>query len=210
MTRKLIRCISIALVVGFLLYNSVYFKKLSAMKAATPVAFDAMAYSKKLWNDQLPARINTAVGLDVLLPTLQTNPNQAFDKYSNALAIGNIRYSLVQAAGRVTAVDENAVTIQAGNATIHLQTEYVYGNAIRDASGLVDINNFVNTTDLNNVSEALNKQVREQVLPPFKKAVQKTDSVWFAGALELNKEHVHLQELEVIPVQVKIVKHKQD
>jgi predicted lipoprotein len=205
MTGKLIKYLSIALIAVFLLYNSVYFKKLSAMKATTPVAFDATAFSKKLWNDQLPVRINSAVGLDVLLPALQTNPGQAFDKYSNALAIGNIRYSLVQAAGRVTAVDENAVTIQAGNATIHLQIEYVYGNAIRDASGLVDIKNFVNTTDLNNVSEALNKQVREQVLPPFKKAVQKADSVWFAGALELNKEHVHLQELQIIPVQVKII-----
>jgi predicted lipoprotein len=205
MTGKLIKYISIAVIAGFLLYNSVYFKKLSAMKATTPVAFDATAFSKKLWNDQLPARINNAIGLDVLLPALQSNPGQAFDKYSNALAIGNIRYSLVQAAGRVTAVEENAVTIQAGNATIHLQTEYVYGNAIRDASGLVDIKNFVNTTDLNNVSEALNKQVREQVLPPFKKTVQKTDSVWFAGALELNREHVHLQELQIIPVQVKII-----
>jgi predicted lipoprotein len=205
MTGKLIKYISIAVIAGFLLYNSVYFKKLSAMKATTPVAFDATAFSKKLWNDQLPARINSAVGLDVLLPALQSNPGQAFDKYSNALAIGNIRYSLVQAAGRVTAVDENTVTIQAGNATIHLQTEYVYGNAIRDASGLVDIQHFVNTADLNNVSEALNKQVREQVLPPFKKAVQKADSVWFAGALELNKEHVHLQELQIIPVQVKII-----
>jgi len=210
MTGKLIKYISIVLIAVFLLYNSVYIKKLSAMKAAAPAAFDAVAYSTKLWNEQLPARISKATALDVLLPALQADPDKAFAAYSHALAVGNIRYSLIQAAGSVTAIDENTVTIKSGNATIHLQTEYVYGNAIRDASGLVDIKDFVNTTDLNNISEALNKQVRTQVLPPFKKEVQKADSVWFAGALELNKEHVHLQELEVMPVQVKIVKRKQD
>lgn len=209
MTGKLIKYTLIVLITGGLLYNSVYIKKLSVVKAATPAAFDAVAFSKKLWNDQLPVRVNSAPGLDVLLAALQSNPDRAFEKYSHAIAIGNIRYSLVQAAGRVTAIDEDEVRVEvrqgATPVTVHLATEYVYGNAIRDASGLVDVKNFVNTTDLNNISESLNKQVKEQVLPPFKQAVQKKDSLWFAAVLELNKAHVKLQEPDLIPVQIKIV-----
>jgi predicted lipoprotein len=205
---KLIKYGTIVLIAGFLLYNSVYIKKLSAVRATTPTAFDAAAFSKKLFAEQLPARIQSAVPLDTLLRALEANPNEAFDKYTNALAIGNICYSLVQATGRVVAIKDDEVIIQVGAApvTIHLATEYIYGNAIRDASGLVNVKDFVNTTDLNNISESLNKQVKELILPPFKNSVQKTDSVWFAGALELNKEHVHVQEPEVIPVQVKIIR----
>lgn len=202
---KFIRYGVLVLIAGFLLYHSIYFKKLSAVRAATPAAFDATTFSKKLFNEQLPGRIQSAVPLDSLLQALQTNPAQAFEKYTNALAIGNIRYGLIQASGRVTAINDDEVTIQVGKVPVHLATEYIYGNAIRDASGLVDVKDFVNTTDLNNISESLNKQVREEVLPPFKKAVQKSDSVWFAGALELNMEHVHVQSPEVIPVQVKII-----
>jgi predicted lipoprotein len=203
---KVIKYGVIVLITGFLLYNSIYIKKLSAVRAATPTAFDAAAFSKKLFADRLPGRIQTAVPLDTLLQALQANPNEAFTKYANALAIGNLRYSLVQASGRVLAIKDDEVIIQAGAVPVHLATEYIYGNAIRDASGLVDVKDFVNTTDLNNISESLNKQVRELVLPPFKTTVQKSDSVWFAGALELNKEHVHVQSPEVIPVQVKIIR----
>jgi predicted lipoprotein len=205
---KLIKYGTILLIAGFLLYNSVYIKKLSAVRAATPGAFDAAAFSKKLFTGQLPGRIQTAVPLDTLLQALQANANTAFDKYTNALAIGNIRYSLVQASGRVVAIKDDEVIVQAGAVpvTVHLATEFIYGNAIRDASGLVNVKDFVNTTDLNNISDSLNKQVRELVLPPFKSSVGVKDSVWFAGALELNKEHVHVQEPEVIPVQVKIIR----
>jgi predicted lipoprotein len=189
------------LIAGFLLYNSVYFKKLSEVRAATPTAFDAAAFSKKLWTDQLPGRIDTAIPIDSLLSALKANPAQAFTKYTNALAIGNIRYSLVQGAGKITAVNDDDVTMVTNNVTLHLTTEYVYGNAIRDASGLVDVKDFVNTTDLNSISEALNKQVRETVLPSFKPKV--ADSIWFAGALELNKEHVKFNDLQVIPISIK-------
>jgi Predicted periplasmic lipoprotein len=202
---KFIRYGIVVLLAGFLLYNSIYIKKLSVVKASTPTAFDAAAFSKTLFHEQLPGRIQGAVLLDSLLQALQNNPDQAFEKYTHALAIGNIRYGLVQASGRVTAIKDDEVIIQVGSVPVHLATEYIYGNAIRDASGLVDVKDFVNTTDLNNISESLNKQVREQVLPPFKKAVQQSDSVWFAGALELNREHVHVQSPEVIPVQIKII-----
>jgi predicted lipoprotein len=209
MTRKIIKCLLLVVVIGLLGYNSVYIKKLSEVQAQTPKAFDAVAFTNTLWTEQLPARLDSAVRLDVLVSALRSNPGQAIEQYCRALAIGNIRYSLVKATGRVTAVDADEITLQVpGNPlplTVKLATEYVYGNAIRDASGLVDINNFVNTTDLSNISEEMNKRVRTGVLPPFKAAVQKSDSIMLAGALELNKEHLKLDELNIIPVQVKIV-----
>ena len=92
-----------------------------------------------------------------------------------------------------------------GDKTIKIETEYVYGNAIRDASRLVEIKDFVNTTDLNNISAELNKKVRTTVLPAFKSTVKKADSITCTGAIELNQAHYTLDDLEIIPVQCKII-----
>jgi predicted lipoprotein len=116
---------------------------------------------------------------------------------------------MIKATGRVLALNEDEVTVLvacSGNpVVVKLNTEYIYGNAIRDASGLVNVKDFVNTMDLNNISGELNKRVRQEVLPAFKASVQKQDSIAFTGAVELNKEHLKLDELSIIPVQIKII-----
>lgn len=58
--------------------------------------------------------------------------------------------------------------------------------------------------DFNNVSAELNKIIREKVLPPFKQQAKKGNTVEFSGAVELNKEHLKLSDIEVIPVETKI------
>jgi predicted lipoprotein len=206
---KVIKYILIVLLIGLAGYKSVYFKKLSAMKKEGGEKFDAVAFSQKLWNEQLPGRVDTAIGLTELIRQIEANPADAFAKHSNAMGIGNYRYSLVKTKGIVSVINEDEIIIQVNHADslmkIRLATEYVYGNAIRDASGLVDIRDFSNAMDLNNISEEINKMVRTTVLPPFKKQVKQGDKVEVIAAVEINKEHVKLNELELIPVAVKIL-----
>ena len=209
MPGKIAKYLGLVIMLGLLAYNSVYIKKLSEVQAKEPVAFNAASFAQQLWDKKLPARLDSALSLDALQTALKTDPAQAFDKHFNTLSIGNIRYGLVKIAGKVLAVNEDDVTVLTGGnsnpLTVKIATEYVYGNAIRDASRLVDIKDFVNTTDLNNISSALNKTVRTTVLPAFKGAVKKGDSVICAGAMELNRAHYTLDELEIIPVQCKII-----
>lgn len=210
MGKKLLKYGIALLILLVLGYNSVYFKKLSEVKAAVvPGRFDAFHFSQQLWEEQLPAKLDSAVDLNTLLSLLKINKAEAFSKYSNALHIGNTRYFLVKAAGIVTNVNEDEVILQSNKAdsTVHIQieTEFVYGNAIRDASGLVDIKDFTNATDLNAISEELNKQVRKNVLPPFKSAVKKGSLVEVVGVVEMNQEHVNTKEIEIIPLRIKIV-----
>ena len=205
----MIKYVLLILVAGLLGYNSIYVRKLSDVKEAAPVSFDAATYVQKLWKKRLPKRLDSAAALSTVVNALHTQPDKAFAEYSNALGIGNLRYSMVKAAGRVLAVNEDDVSVLVPNGStpvvVTLTTEYVYGNAVRDASGLVDVKDFVNTMDLNNISEELNRQVRKEVLPVFKATVQKQDSVVFTGAVELNREHLKLDVLNVIPVQIKII-----
>jgi len=171
--------------------------------------FDAAAFSKKLWDEKLPARLDNAIELTSLIHTIEINPVDAFAKYSNAMDIGNYRYSLVKVTGTAAVINENEIIMQVNHADslmiVKLATEYIYGNAIRDASALVDIKDFTNTTDLNSISEELNKTVRTTVLPPFKKNIKQGNKIEVTGAIEMNKEHIKLNELELIPVRVKIL-----
>ena len=206
---RYIKYLLVVVIIGLVAYKSVYVKKLSDMKVATDEKFEAAAFSKKLWEEKLPAKLGRAVELATFIKTAQSNPAEAFSKYTNALGIGNYRYALIKTEGVITNINEDDITLQVklGDSliTVKLATEFIYGNAIRDASGLVDVKDFPNTMDLNNISEELNKMVRKTVLPPFKMAVKKGDKISVIGAIEIHKEHIKWNELEIIPVQLQII-----
>lgn len=196
-------------VILLLAYNSVYFKKLSEVKAVAPDKFDAGSFTKKLWDEKLPARLDSAVDLAALITAIQAQPQDALNKYTNALAIGNYRYAMVKTAGEVVELNEDDLLLQLPFSDsllkVRIATEFIYGNAVRDASGLVEVRSFPNTTDLSGISEELNRTVKKTVLAPFKKLVKKGDKVAVTGAIEINKAHINWTEPEIIPVRLQII-----
>ena len=206
--KGIIKYVLLLVVIALVGYKSVYLKKLSTMGVSGDEKFDAVAYTNKLWNEKLPAKLDSAVGLSILTGEIQRDPEKAFQQYSHAMAIGNYRYSIVRFEGRVDSVLEDEIILeQYPDDTlvfVHLNTEFIYGNAVRDASNLVDIRDFTNNTDLNNISEAFNKKVRTEILPAFKKQVKVGDMVEVTGAMKFNKAHPDVKYLEILPVRLKI------
>ena len=156
--------------------------------------------------------LNNAVDINSLRAMLLADINKTFDTHSHALGIGNVKYFLIKGEGEITCINENDVTIlvkaDSAQHAYTIATEFVYGNALRDASGLISLNEFNSTMDINNVSEETNKIVRNEVLPPFKKTIKKGDVVQFFGAIELNKEHLDVENIEIIPISLKITNQK--
>jgi len=166
--------------------------------------FDASAYVDGMWTD-LQTAYNGAVEINSLFDKLRQDPAQTFSQESNALGIGNIGYFKVKGEGVVQEVNENNVIILAGDQNVEIETEFIFGNAIRDASGLIRINDFDKTSDLNSISESINEKVRKQLIPDFRTKVKKGDHISFQGAIELNKAHLDLNEPEIIPISLQIV-----
>lgn len=209
--KKAIKIGLLVVVVGLLAYKSVYFKKLSEVKAvAGTQKFDPVSYAQTYMSKKLPVALNQSLEFNQLLQLLQTDPNKAFSQYSHALGIGNIRFFLVHGQGEVSKIleDHTSLIIRQDSAArqVEIATEYVFGNAIRDASGLININEFNNTMDFNNVSAEINKTIRTSVLPSFKAQAKKGDRVEFAGAIELNQAHLKLDDIEIVPIQLKLAK----
>ena len=207
--KKPLKYILLVALLGLVGYKSVYIKKLSEFNDAAGEKFDAAIFAKKLWDEKMPAKIDSAVDLAVLMNAVTKDKEGAFKNYSNALGIGNYRYALIKTPAKVTSVNEDEIQLQITVAdsvmNAVLATEYIYGNAIRDASALVDIKDFPNSSDLNGLSEAMNKIVRTTVLPSFKTAIKKGDTIHIVAAVELNKEHIKWTGLELLPVRLQIV-----
>lgn len=195
--------------VALLAYKSVYFQKLSDKKNNTTTTFNAAEFSKKLWSEKMPAKIDSATDLLALIDAVNKNPESAISKQTNALAIGNYRYALVKLNASVNDVKEDEVLLSTPMAdsvlNVQLATEFIYGNAVRDASGLMQVKDFPNTSDLNSISEELNRIIRITIIPAFKTKLKKGDKVNVVAAIEINKEHIHWQGLELLPVRLQIV-----
>lgn len=210
MQRKIIRYSIWIAVLVLVVVNSVYVKKLSEVKVAnSTIDFDASSYAKHYWDEEILLSSPDAIEFSLLMETLQQNSQKAFLEYSHALGIGNIRYFMLQGEGDVVSVNENDISISVKTSvvpsTISIATEFIYGNAVRDAVGAINLNDFPNTMDLNNVSAEINEIIRQKVVPPFKAVVKKGDRVKFVGAIELNQKFLNLEVIEILPVSINIV-----
>ncbi|MEO6282324.1 MAG: DUF2291 domain-containing protein [Dyadobacter sp.] len=206
--RKIIRYAAFFILIAVVAYNSVYFKKLDEVKAGA-TSFNAARYAGRFWETKLLPATSKAIETGELLSLLKTDKGKAFADHSHALGIGNVKFFLIKGIGTVESVEENQVLLkiefQHEKSVLRIATEYIFGNAVRDASGAMDMNEFSNSMDFNNVSAEINKIIRDKVIPGFKSKVKKGDRITFSGAIELNKEHTDLKRIEVIPVSLKIV-----
>ena len=87
---------------------------------------------------------------------------------------------------------------------IIIAKKFIFGNAIRDASGLIDVSDFPSSMEFNNISGEINKVVTEKVIPAFIDKVEVGDKIHFFGATEVNKDEPELNPLKIIPIRVQI------
>jgi predicted lipoprotein len=200
-----IKCTIWIVIFGLIGYNSIYFKKLSTLKAMEK-KFDAASYAKDLLDNKLPPVINKAISLDDLLAQIKTSADAAFKNYGHSLTIGSAKFFMVKGTAELIAINESDITVKTiqGN-ELKISTEYIFGNDIRDAYGLIRLNDFSNTIDLSNISSEINKIIRTKVIPPFKAVAKAGDTIEFIGAIELNNVHLNVKDIELSPVSLKII-----
>ena len=76
----------------------------------------------------------------------------------------------------------------------------LFGNAIRDGTGLLNVNDYPNSQDFNAISEALNHFVETRVQPQLREIAKVGATIRFVGCAEVNDESTDLKPLRVVPV----------
>lgn len=199
--------LAIAASVGwrFPLFHVVPLKTAAAEKAAE--TFDAAKFAEKFWTNQLLPSVPKAVDAGVLLPAIQADPAAAKKKFSRTVGLGETYFYFVSGTGRVVAISDDAVSLavtdHSTNAEIALQTGLVFGDAIRDGTGLLNVSDYPNSQDFNDISSALDHLVETRVLPKLRAQAKVGAKISFAGCAEVDDESTDLKPLVVIPIQTK-------
>jgi predicted lipoprotein len=193
----------------FLLYNSVYFKKLDTIRIEQKgKRFDAHAYAQAFWEESLLPNLNKAMGIADVLPMLSDDFKGTIEKYGRTMGLGSEYYILITGTGAVTAIDNEELTLevmvnnQKKNVTI--KTGFFFGNALRDVTGLINVSDFASSRDFNDIAAELNKIAISRVISPFVENVKAGEYIQFWGVCELNPDDPQIDPLKIIPVQFRI------
>jgi predicted lipoprotein len=202
--------IAVAAVAGlcwaFPLFYVVPLKRVAEAKKAS--GFNAARFAEKFWNEVLLESLDNAVKAEVLLAAIQRAPAKARQVHARQLGLSESYTYFVSGRGRVVTVsdDEIALAISPGatNVEIVLLTGLVFGNAVRDGTGLLDVNDYPNSQDFNDLSAELNKLIEARVLPKLRETAKVGAMIRIAGCAEVVDESADLRPLKLIPIQAEV------
>lgn len=185
---------------GLLLYNAVYFEKLSAHRSKLYKTVDFEPIAKNIYSEitQLDAPSITS-----LQQLLLENRDSLFYQYGNRLGIGNSAYLMAKIEGTVVALSKEELQIKSADGALYtIGLNFIFGNAIRDASKLVKLTDYKKTAEFNALSEALNAQIREIEIPKAVSNLKVGENVVAKVAFKLGKQDTDLTKLSFLPVTI--------
>ncbi|MCP9770421.1 DUF2291 family protein [Lacihabitans sp. LS3-19] len=175
-------------IVCFLVYNSVYFKKLSEQSASESSKFNFVAYADSIYNQGILKQAKP-IALADLQKELGKNTENAFSQFGNRLGIGQTAYFMVSVDGTVLNKTVDGFEVKTTDGNIYpIDIKFIFGNAIRDASKLVKLTDFKTNADFNKVSEELNNVIREKAIPAQLSTLTVGDKVEVVGAIKQSKK----------------------
>jgi len=192
--------------IWFPLFHVVSLKAVTAEKKA--VTFNAPDFAEGFWTNQVIPALPGTVKADVLIAAIQTDPAAAKKKYGHSVGLSDGYFYFFSGSGQVAAAsdDEISVSLTPGstNVDVVLEVGLVFGNAVRDGTGLLNANDYPNSQDFNDLSSALNHIVESRVLPVLKQRAKAGARISFAGCAEVDDESSDLKPLKVVPLQAEV------
>jgi len=177
-----------------------------ARQQAAGAAFDAAAFADKFWRDQLLRPDTPALEAGRLIELLRENPTAAAE-LGRRLGFSRTTSFFIRGAGRIAAVAPDAVSLvlegDREEVSVVIETGLVFGNAIRDGSGLLDVSSFPNSQDFNAVSGALNRLVEAEVLPALRARATAGLRIGFTGGVDVD-DPARALPLRVVPVRLEV------
>lgn len=160
----------------------------AAREESAAAAFDPAARAEAFWTGPLREAADHAIGAADLLEALRRDPAETAERFGHRLGLASTSSYLVSGQGRIADVDARSVAVSLDEddaAEVVIELGPVFGNAIRDGSGLLDVSDFPNAQDFNALSAEINRRVEEQVLPALEAGAREGRAVRFAGAVEI-------------------------
>ena len=193
--KKVCKYAAAAGIIAFLVYHSIYFENLEDIKEQRQRGtFNAAEYARDFWDNQLFSVLDKAVNVKELIELFNTNMNEAIRRYGKAPGVSRTYAYLIRGNGKILTIAEDFLEVSIRepqtNPDIKITSGfYIPGNAVRDASGLIDVSEFSDTMKFNEISGEINKILVKEVIKPFlekKPKVGKT--IRFFGATQVAQD----------------------
>jgi predicted lipoprotein len=171
-------------------------------------AFSAAEFAKTFWSGQLTPSLNQAPDAVMLLADLRASPKAARAKFGRKVGVSRTRLVVLRGKGTIVTIDKKGVGValrgETKEADIVLQTGLLFGNTVRDATGLLDASNYPDSRQFNEISTELNRIVEARVAPILKEKAIVGRQIHFAGCAEIADEGELVKPLTIIPLDVRV------
>jgi len=137
-----------------------------------PEVFSAVDFASEHYDDIIePGISDNAVDLVELLEAIEADQQNAKDTYGNSSNPNNAYSYPVTLTGVAGEATESEIPLMVegvpDDVSVSIQISQFRGSALRDVTGTVDLNSFLNQVEYLNVSLELNEAARERVIAPF-------------------------------------------
>jgi predicted lipoprotein len=176
--------------------------------ATGQTTFNAADFAQSFWTDQLTPWLNRPWdNSEQFFAEYRRSPQAAREKHGRKVGVSRSRLFVLRGSGTIASVDSKGVVVKldhdGGDTEIILQTGLLFGNTVRDATGLLDASDFPNSQHFNAVSTELNRLVETNVIAKLKELVSPGRKIQFVGCAQLS-DAAATRPLKIIPLQVQV------
>jgi len=169
--------------------------------------FDASEFAGRFWTNGLIPAVDIASDAGEVLERIANDPKAVRQQFGHTVGVGDSYFLFLRGVGRVVQIDEDRVGLSlkpdGDEVQMVIELGFVFGNAVRDATGLIRASDYPNAQEFNDIAAALDLIVETKVLPDVKQLAQIGRKIQFAGCVEVGDDGLDLKPLKLVPVLVK-------
>jgi predicted lipoprotein len=166
--------------------------------------FNAGSVATTFWTERLIPAADRATDAAVLLKASSSDSATAAQQYGRRTGLGGSDLYFLRGEAKVATIDRKGVwlaTQSAANVRMVLLTGPVFGNALRDCTGLLDLKDY-SSFDFNALSSELNRLAETRVQPVLRERAVIGATVQFVGCAEDGGISDESRVLRVVPIKV--------
>ena len=167
---------------------------------------DITQVATRFWNNGLTSQQLHPTDWLVLIKALREDPQRASRQYGHRPGIGGPWFYLLSGEARVISVDARGLWLSApelGDWRVLLQTGPIFGSALRDATGLLRLEDF-SSFDFNELGADLNRLSETQVGPVLRRDARVGHPLGFLAAGRLDIVSGDDRTVLLAPIQVSV------
>lgn len=204
-TKKIITVLAAVAVVAVCVWQSVKVTDLAeyrALKASNDFSPDEQV--DRFWSslDSLEQR---AVAIDEFEQQVNIDPDGFAWSKGRTLGIGAPYSLLVVGEAAIVEKDDQSVLLDVkGDRKYSLRTGFIFGNTVREASGMFSIDDYRNTMDFNMISSDINRRITDSAVAEVLDKLTVGTRVGFFGAVDV-KIGKPLTEVNIVPLRITVI-----